>query len=229
MLNKNQHRIVLFNIIRDIYKSKIGMYLGFKGGTMAYFFYDLDRFSVDLDFDLLSLKNLSLIKKDLPWILKKYGEIEESYDKFYTLFYLLSYKKGQRQIKIEISKRNIFLSYEIKNFYGIDVWIPKIEDAFASKILAALTRKNIAYRDFYDVLFYFKKSITPNEKIIKQVIQKNLKETLILLKEKIETKVDNQKIIAAIGELVDESKKDFLRKNFKNELLNYVNFYLDSF
>lgn len=63
MLNRTKHRLILFNIIRDIYKNKIGAFLGFKGGTMAYFFYGLDQFSVNLDFDLLNLKKLFLVKK----------------------------------------------------------------------------------------------------------------------------------------------------------------------
>ena len=53
MLNKKKHRQVMFEILRDIYRSELGFYLGFKGGTMLYFFYNLNRFSVDLDFDLL--------------------------------------------------------------------------------------------------------------------------------------------------------------------------------
>ena len=53
MLNVERHRQVLFNLITEIYKSPAGMYLGFKGGTMFYFFHELDRFSVDLDFNLL--------------------------------------------------------------------------------------------------------------------------------------------------------------------------------
>lgn len=228
MLNRNKHRLILFNIIRDIYKNKIGAFLGFKGGTMAYFFYDLDRFSVDLDFDLLNLKKLFLVKKNLLIILQKYGEIKETIDKYFTLFYLLSYEKGHRNIKIEISKRNIISSYDTKNFYGLDVLVQKIEDAFATKILASLTRKKIAYRDYYDLFFYLKKGINPNEKIIKKVLNKNLTETLLSLKKEVESKVSNEKIIEAIGELVDESKKNFIKKSFKKELLSYLDFYLDS-
>ena len=43
-------------ILKDIYADiTINSLLGFKGGTCAYFFYNLPRFSVDLDFDLLEL------------------------------------------------------------------------------------------------------------------------------------------------------------------------------
>ena len=48
------HKNTLLHILKDIYSdSTIGPILGFKGGTAAYLFYDLCRFSVDLDFDLL--------------------------------------------------------------------------------------------------------------------------------------------------------------------------------
>ena len=42
-------------ILKDVYTDvSIAPLLGFKGGTCAYFFYGLPRFSVDLDFDLFS-------------------------------------------------------------------------------------------------------------------------------------------------------------------------------
>ena len=48
------HRTILFQILKDVYTdTSIAPYLGFKGGTAAFMFYGLDRFSVDLDFDLL--------------------------------------------------------------------------------------------------------------------------------------------------------------------------------
>ena len=47
------HKTILFQILKDIYSNTaISPYLGFKGGTAALMFYGLDRFSVDLDFDL---------------------------------------------------------------------------------------------------------------------------------------------------------------------------------
>jgi len=54
MLNKEKHQLIMGQILKDIYTdTSIAPLLGFKGGTCAYFFYGLPRFSVDLDFDLL--------------------------------------------------------------------------------------------------------------------------------------------------------------------------------
>ena len=48
------HRNTLIHLLKDLYSdATVGPFLGFKGGTAAYLFYNLPRFSVDLDFDLL--------------------------------------------------------------------------------------------------------------------------------------------------------------------------------
>lgn len=59
MLDRNVHRTVLLQILKDIYTdSSLGPILGFKGGTAANLFYGLGRFSVDLDFDLLEQEKI---------------------------------------------------------------------------------------------------------------------------------------------------------------------------
>ena len=55
MPNREKHQLIMGRILKDIYADiAISPLLGFKGGTCAYFFYGLPRFSVDLDFDLLA-------------------------------------------------------------------------------------------------------------------------------------------------------------------------------
>ena len=46
-----RHKTILFQILKDIYTdSSISPYMGFKGGTAAYMFFGLERFSADLRF-----------------------------------------------------------------------------------------------------------------------------------------------------------------------------------
>jgi Domain of unknown function (DUF1814). len=53
-INLTIQKNILFQILKDIYtETAIAPLLGFKGGTAAFMFHGLDRFSVDLDFDLL--------------------------------------------------------------------------------------------------------------------------------------------------------------------------------
>ena len=50
------HRNYLVRILKDIYSNPvISPILGFKGGTAVYLLYGLDRFSVDIDLDLIDL------------------------------------------------------------------------------------------------------------------------------------------------------------------------------
>jgi len=85
MIDIKLHRKYLFNILSDIYSSPVGAYLGFKGGTMLYYFYNLDRFSVDLDFDLLDETKAGLVQQKIKEILEKYGDITDEKDKFFNI------------------------------------------------------------------------------------------------------------------------------------------------
>ena len=225
MLNIKLHRQVMFEIITDIYRSPIANLLGFKGGTMAYFFYGLDRFSTDLDFDLLDENKIEEIKKVIPKILIKNGQLKEESDKRFTLFYLVNYQKENQNIKIEISKRTQYkYDYVIENFYGTDVKILNQSDAFATKLLACTTRNRLANRDFYDAYFYLKKGIIPNEKIIESSINKNLSSYLKFLVEFIEKNISSKTILHGLGELTDEKQKVWIKNNLKNELINRLDY-----
>ncbi len=55
MLNRIKHEQILKSILKDIYLNPyLQANLAFKGGTCLYMFYGLERFSIDLDFNLLS-------------------------------------------------------------------------------------------------------------------------------------------------------------------------------
>ena len=54
MVDLNKHKFFMMQILKDIYSDiELANCLGFKGGTALMFFYDLPRFSVDLDFNLI--------------------------------------------------------------------------------------------------------------------------------------------------------------------------------
>jgi len=143
LINKNKHELIMVNILRDIYNNiKISSLLGFKGGTALYFLYNLDRFSVDLDFDLLKIneENKKIVFNEIEKIIKKYGEIKDSYIKLNTIFFMLSYGENNKGIKIEISTRKTKDQYEIKDFLGVSILICKAEYMFTNKLVALLGR-----------------------------------------------------------------------------------------
>ncbi len=226
MLNTKLHRQIMFNVLSGIYKSEVGRLLGFKGGTMAYFFYGLDRFSVDLDFDLLDKQSITQVQEQLSPILSKYGQLKDVTNKRFTLFYLLNYQSGQRNLKIEISKRlKLPVTYRQANFFGVPIKIMRIEDSFATKLLACLTRTHTAYRDFYDVYFYLTKGIQANPEVIKIGSGQSVDDYLDKLIKFVQNKLTNRAVINAIGELVDGKTKEWIRKSFKLELTRSLQFY----
>ena len=90
--------------------------------------------------------------------------------------------------------------------------------------MACTTRKRIAYRDFYDVYFYLKKGIIPSEAIIKNVSGKNTPDYLKELVAFINKNITNQSVLHGVGELINNRQKDFIRQQFKTELLVELDF-----
>src|SRR3989338_1045621 len=121
-LNNEIHKNVLIKILKNIYSdSTIGSILGFKGGTAACLFYELDRFSVDLDFDLLDTEKENYVFERVKNILEPHGQIKDISMKRFNLFYLLSYNKvkGAQNVKVEINRRNFGSKYIVKPYLGI--------------------------------------------------------------------------------------------------------------
>src|SRR3989344_2764741 len=122
MLNIEKHKGILVRILKDMYTDNtLGPVLGFKGGTAALLFYDLSRFSVDLDFDLLDPEQEDYVFKKVGKIIAAYGKIKEQRKKHYTLFYELSYTEADYNIKVEINRRNFGSTYEVMNYFGISM------------------------------------------------------------------------------------------------------------
>ena len=88
-LNTTKHKSILVKILKDIYTDpSIGTFLGFKGGTAAYLFYDLSRASLDLDFDLLDDSKKDFVFNKVNEIVSNYGTIKNSRMKRFSLFLL---------------------------------------------------------------------------------------------------------------------------------------------
>lgn len=226
MFDLNEHKFILIQILKDIYSDKeLGRILGLKGGTACYLFYNLPRFSVDLDFNLLELKKKNIIFKKIKKILKKYGTLKEAKEKRYTLFFLLSYKKNAKNIKIEISKRKFPDSYQVKSYLGIPILVMKKEDIFAHKLVALLERKNIANRDLFDLWFFFKENWKINQKIVKLRTKEKLKTYLRKCIKAIK-EVNEKYLLQGLGEVLDPSQKKWLKENLKKELIFLIRYYL---
>lgn len=225
MVNIDLHKSFFINILRDIYSDpELRTSLGFKGGTAAMLFYNLPRFSVDLDFDLLNVENKERIFEKLKKILPNYGSLDEATDKRYTLFFLITYSKGERHLKIEISKRPNKATFVIKNYLGISMLVMNEADMSACKIAALLTRKRFATRDVFDTWYFLKNSWPINEALLTEKTDLTLLEALEKTKTRVK-KIKKTELLAGLGDLLDQSQKDWVRAKLIEELVFYLGLY----
>jgi predicted nucleotidyltransferase component of viral defense system len=217
MLDRNLHEITLKRILGDIYTHPtLRTALGFKGGTCLYLFYNLDRFSTDLDFNLIHDADISI---SVRTIVVKHLIIENERSKQNTWFWIGSYEKGKQKIKIEISKREYPDTYEVKQYYGLSIATMTPDCMFAHKLCAITDRKVIQPRDLYDAWFMFKHNFDIKEDIIIGRTGKSSKEYFTDLMRYIPKLVSKKTLLTGLGELMDQSRKDWVKDHLLEELL----------
>lgn len=221
MLNKERHEIILKQILKDIFKNdKLQGELAFKGGTCLYIFYNLNRFSTDLDFNLTA-KDFDF--EELTKILEKYIKIEDFFSKRNTWFWIGTYEKGLQKIKVEISKRDFPDKYINKNYFGVLIPTMQPEYMFAHKLCAITDRKKLQNRDLFDSWFMFEKQWEPNEEIIKLRTGKSKTEYFRNLIEYINKEVNKKNVLDGLGEVLDEKQKKWVKEHLIEDLIFQLN------
>jgi len=173
-------------ILNSIYKDKSGKNFFFMGGTAMRYFYNLPRFSEDLDFNASKLpyekfKEVveSCVKQE---IVKEGFSVEISYKKRGVIFiaevlfkdavekYLISDKRGiDLMIKIEVNHPGWRLDTEPRalSMYGYNfiALLMQKGNLLSEKVCALLNRKR--GRDIYDTLFMLRKKFPFNEDVLR--------------------------------------------------------------
>ena len=201
MLDINKHKLYLFQILKDIFEDKeLSGILGFKGGTALMFFYDLPRFSVDLDFNLLNPDKEKQVYNKITGIL------------------------SEHKLKIEISKRDFDDSYEIKNLLGVSIKVMVKPDMFAHKLCALMDRKAITNRDVFDCWFFMNSKTPLNKSIVEQRMGMPLPDYLQKCIDMLQTMSDKG-LLNGLGELMDDEMKNFVRHKLRTESITLMKFY----
>jgi hypothetical protein len=230
-LNYSIHKNILVQILIAIYSdTTISPYLGFKGGTAAYLFYGLDRYSVDLDIDILDESKEDYIFEQVLKIVRKYGEVKEAQKKRYNLIFLLSYEnkeKNAQNVKIEINRRQFGSKYEVRAFNGVSMLVMNKEDMFAHKLVAMHERLGETNRDIFDVWFFSKNNWEINKEIVEKRTRMTYKKFLILCIKELE-EMDNNDILKGLGELVTEREKAWIKSKLKLETIIQLKLRLES-
>lgn len=218
MLNIEKHKQILSKILIEIFQEKsLAGKLGFKGGTALYLFYDLNRFSTDLDFDLIGVgseKDIKLIES----IVARNLTIVDSKTKRFTWFWLGSYERGEVKVKIEVNTRVYPNKYEVMDFHGYSTRVLKREYMAAHKFCAVLDRKKLQNRDLYDMWFMLTHDFSINEGIIQERMGKKLKPYLAEVLKMIRALPKNYDVLNGLGEVMDNRKKDWVKGRLLEEL-----------
>jgi predicted nucleotidyltransferase component of viral defense system len=213
------HKTILFQILKAIYSDTgIAPFLGFKGGTAAFMFYGLDRFSVDLDFDLLDDTKEDDVFKRVISIIKRYGTLKESRKKRFSLFCLLSYEDTAHNIKVEINRRRFGSRYELKTYLGVSMLVMAPEDMFAHKLMAMVERAGKTSRDIYDVWFFLQHRFPINKQIVEQRSNMAFDQLLLMCIGQLEA-MSNRRILDGMGELLTASQKEWARVSLREDTI----------
>lgn len=215
------HKNILVHILKDIFNDHaIAPYLGFKGGTAALLFYGLERFSVDIDFDLLNEAKQEEVFQVVKHILERYGTVKTQ-NKRYSLFFLLSYHNKSaeaKNIKVEINKRNFGSSYQVLHYLGIAMKVMVQTDMVAHKLVAMHERIGKANRDIFDVWFFLKNQWSVNKAIVELRTQMSYASFLQICINELE-KMSDKNILSGIGELLDQKQKAWVKAYLRSETI----------
>lgn len=217
-----KHKNVLIKILKDIYTdATISPILGFKGGTAATFFYNLDRFSVDLDFDLLDSDKEDYVFDRVKAIIENYGTLKEAQKKRFNLLYVLSYDDkdiNAQNVKVEINRREFGSKYAVESFLGISMLVMVKEDMVAHKLCAMYERIGKTNRDIFDVQFFLSHDWPVNKKIVEDRMGVSYAEFLKKCIDVME-KFDDNNTLSGMGELLTEKQKAWAKAKLKSEAL----------
>jgi len=159
------HKSYLHRLLMEIVDQPImAQSLAIKGGTCAAMLGYLDRFSVDLDFDVLKGADEDELRRRFHQVFDQLGfTVRLEFDK--PLFFQLRYPSSpSKRNTLKVSASNLRIEsnqYKVQYFTEIDRLVKSqtIETMFANKLVAVVDRyrqhQTIAGRDIYDIHHFF--------------------------------------------------------------------------
>ena len=226
------HRFQLYRCLMALFDdSFISQSLFFKGGTCAAMLGYLDRFSLDLDFDLKQKQDKKILDNKLKVIFKKL-DYTVSRQRRNELFYVLKYaliKSGRNTIKLGITpmaaksnRYGLFYLQELDRYARCQT----IETMFAHKLVSMTDRfrkyKMVAGRDLYDIHHFFLQGYGYIKEVIQERTGKRPVEYFRGLADFIKKKVNDTIISEDLNYLLPIEKLPKIRKALKKETLVFL-------
>ena len=227
-----RHKNQIFLLLREILKDPfLSQNLMFKGGTYASLRGVLDRFSVDLDFDLHNKENTEEIRKKCYEIFKKLNlEIKDESKNYLQFFLKYDAPEGERntlklEINDDVSKYN---KYEKVLLEQVNMYCNghTLDTMFANKLVACKARydKNgkIAGRDFYDIYQFFLQGIDINKDVVEERMGMKYVEYLKSLIEFTNTHLTTKLINQDLNPLIKQEDIDKLLPFLKEDIITFL-------
>jgi predicted nucleotidyltransferase component of viral defense system len=210
-MDKNKHKLYMAKILSLIFKDKdLCNMMAFKGGTSLMFFHDLNRFSTDLDFNLINPEKLDIVYDKVRAILTQFGTIDDEAKKLYGPVLVLNYGKGERMLKVEISTRQYPNHYEMRSLAGTEIRVMTMPDMFAHKLCAMGER--LSPRDIFDVCFFLQNHTEINEEIVTLRTGKSVSEYAAWCAQRVR-EASPKLIMQGLGEVLNDAKSKVFVKN----------------
>ena len=177
-LEDSLHKSYLNRLLMEIVDQPLlAQTLAFKGGSCAAMSGYLDRFSVDLDFDVLASTDKDILREAFHQVFNHLG-LNLTLEFENTLIFQLRYSSSSRKrssIKVSVTDIKIESNqYRVQYFPEIDRLINSqtIETMFANKLVAVTDRyaqhKTIAGRDIYDIYHFFIQGYKYHQAVIQE-------------------------------------------------------------
>ena len=229
---KSYHKAQLFRLLINLADDKtLAPSIYFKGGTCSTMLGYLDRFSVDLDFDLKKGADKKLLRLKLHQIFKRLNLIIKDESKK-ALQFFLKYEApdGERNtLKLEIIDSPFdLIDHQPQYLKDIDriVICQTIECLFANKLVALTDRYRrrgtIAGRDIYDIHYFFSHGYHYKKEVIEERTKKTSQNYLRELITFIENKITQDIIDQDLNFLLPVKKFQGMRKTLKIETLMFL-------
>ena len=232
MMNNNLHKFIMYRVLTNIADDYLlASTMFFKGGTCAVMLGYLDRFSVDLDFDIKKGSNKNTIDEHINKIFNKL-DLKVNVKQKEKLFYTVKYKAKENlrstlklSISDELCESNVYKPYK---FDKIDRTLicQDLPTMFANKLVAPLDRfkkkKIVAGRDIFDIHEFFISEYPINNAVIKERTGLEFKAYIKKLITFIEKNVTEKTIDQDLNYLLDYEKFNKIRKVLKQETLLFL-------
>lgn len=226
------HKAMLYRLLIGLLDEKdVAPHIFFKGGTCAAMLGFLDRFSIDLDFDLAQHADKPRLKRFLKRMFDANGFhiAEEAKNELYFILQYKAPSDTRNNLKLSIIdfpvRANVYQPQYLVDI-GRLALCQTIETMFANKLVALTDRfqkyQTIAGRDVYDIHYFFTQGYGYNAEVIAERTGVSPAMYIATLSEFIRKGVTEKIINEDLSYLLPHDKFQAIRRTLKTEVLLFL-------